>query len=108
MKLLLSGGSLYLDNTFFCFAEVGHGRTYLPAGQYSVGTEFSTAHGLDLPTVAGLGWIGADPECDIVLGRVRGRDALVPCALSLNRLLKRIAWCEFTASPVTLEVAHHD
>jgi hypothetical protein len=91
MKLTISNGALYTDNLFFCYAEAGNGRDSLRPGRYPVSTQFSHAHGRELPLAQNMGWIGDDPiECDLVLGRVRKGDALLPCSAHVVRLLSLV------------------
>ena len=55
-------------------------------------------------TSLGLGWIGASPECDIVLGGVRGRNGVIPSPSALGRLLALIEAKEDMGAIVMLEV----
>lgn len=105
MKLTLSGHSLYADNLFFCYAEAPHGRTALRPGRYPVSTQFSHAHGRELPLAQDLGWIGSDPDaCDLVLGRVRKGDALLPCSAHVGRLLALIEAASERGAATTLVI----
>lgn len=105
MKLTLSGHSLYADNLFFCYAEAPHGSSTLRPGRYPVSTQFSHAHGRELPLAQDLGWIGDDPDaCDIVLGRVRSGDALLPCSAHVGRLLAMLEAAEGRGQTVSLVI----
>lgn len=105
MKLTLAGQSLYADNLFFCYAEAPHGRTALRPGRYPVSTQFSHTHGRELPLAQDLGWIGDDPDaCDIVLGRVRSGDALLPCSAHVGRLLAMLEAAEGRGQTVSLVI----
>lgn len=105
MKLALTDGTIYADNLFFCYAETGNGRTTLRPGQYPVSTQFSHTHGRELPLAQDLGWIGDDPNaCDIVLGRVRKGNALLPCSAHVGRLLALVEAAENRGSSVTLVI----
>ena len=104
MKLLIEGGALYADNLFLCYAGAGNGRTDLPAGSYPVAPQYSHAFGTDLPNAAGLGWMGAGEQCDVVLGTVRGRDVVVPSSGSLRRLLALLETAEDRGQATTLVI----
>lgn len=110
MKLLITNGTLYADGLFYCYAGVPNGRNDLQPGRYPVTAQFSHAHGQDLPNAVGLGWIGpavrrdAD-QCDIVLGRVRGGDGVLPCASHVSRLLALLETAESRGSAVELVVS---
>lgn len=105
MKLVLDSGILYADNLFFSYAEAPHGRATLRPGRYSVSTQFSHAHGRELPLAQDLGWIGSDPaECDIVLGRVRSGNALLPCSAHVGRLLALIEAATERGAATTLVI----
>lgn len=104
MKLSIRDNTLYVDNIKVCFAEVGNGRPHIPVGRYQVVTEFSHTHGVTLPDAIGLGWIGASPGCDVVLGRVRGRNGVIPSRTDLGRVLAMIETAEDRGTNVFLEV----
>jgi len=104
MNLSIRDNTIYADNLKLCFCEAGNGRPNLPTGRYEVTTQFSHIHGRILPDAIGLGWIGASPECDIVLGGVRGRDGVIPSPSALGRLLALIEAKEDMGAAVTLEV----
>lgn len=105
MNLSVRDNTLYADNLKLCYCEAGNGRPNLPHGRYEVATQFSHVHGLILPDAIGLGWIGASPECDVVLGGVRGRNGVIPSPSALGRLLALIEAKEDMGAAVTLEVA---
>ena len=105
MKLTLAGRSLYADGLFFCYAEPSDGRTDLRLGRYPVSAQFSHSHGRELPLVQGIGWVGDDPAaCDLILGRVRSSDALLPCGAHVKRLLAMLEACEGRGQPVSLVI----
>lgn len=105
MKLTLVNTALYADNLFFCYAEAGHGRDDLQPGSYPLSTQFSHAHGRELPLATGLGWIGDDAAaCDIVVGRVRKDDALLPCSGHVKRLLAMLEAAEGRGQASTLVI----
>ena len=110
MKLSIEAGALYVDQLFFCYAGAGHERNALQPGRYPVATQFSHAHGQELPNAAGLGWIGpcidrAAAECDVILGRVRGSDGLLPCSAHVGRLLALLETAESRGQTVELVVS---
>lgn len=102
MKLTIENGTLFADNLFFCYCEPGNERNDIPAGAFKVTTTYSHKHGKDLPNVVGIGWVGADKECDIVLGRVRSGAGVMPCDAHLVRLLSLIEAAEDRGAKVTL------
>ena len=104
MNLSIRDNTIYADNLKLCFCEAGNGRPNLPHGRYEVVTQFSHVHDRILPDAIGLGWIGASPECDIVLGGVRGRNGVIPSPSALGRLLALIEAKEDMGAAVTLEV----
>ena len=105
MKLTLAGGTLYTDSMFFCYAETGNGRDSLRPGRHPVSTQFSHTHGRELPLVQDIGWIGDDPaECDLVLGRVRKGDALLPCSAHVGRLLALVEAASDRGQTVSLVI----
>lgn len=110
MMLLLDNRTLYADGLFFCYTEVSNGRDALQPGRYPVEAQYSHAHGQDLPRAAGLGWIGPasdrnGPQCDLVLGRVRAGDALLPCPTHVGRLLAMLETAEANGKTVELVVS---
>lgn len=109
MNLSIKDGILYVDNLRFCLAEAGNGREDLQPKRCQVSTQYSVAHKQELPHAFGLGWIGpatsADaPECDIVLGSVRSRQSLIPCASYVGRLLAILEVAEDAGKTVELVV----
>lgn len=104
MMLSLRDGFLYVDNLRFCFAEQGNGRPELPAGRYEVTAQYAHVHGKTLPDAVGLGWIGADRGCDIVLGSVRGRSGVVPQESLVSRLVAVLEEAQNRGKIVMLEV----
>jgi hypothetical protein len=104
MNLSIRDNMIYADNLKLCLCEAGNGRPNLPHGRYEVTAQFSHVHGRILPDAIGLGWIGASPECDIVLGGVRGRNGVIPSPSALGRLLALIEAKEDMGTTITLEV----
>jgi hypothetical protein len=105
MNMTIRDGALYVGDYFFCYAESGNGRQNLPAGQYEVINEFSHVHREPLLNAIGIGWIGAAPGCDIILGRVRGVRGLVPSRADLGRIIAMVETAtEQDGRTVTLEV----
>ena len=104
MNLSIRDGALYADNIFLCYCEAGNGRPNLPVGRYEVSTQYAHVHGKTLPDGVGLGWIGANRECDIVLGAVRGRNGVVPSPSSLGRLLALLEASEDLGKTISLVV----
>lgn len=104
MNLSIRDGMFYADNVFLCYCEAGNGRPDIPTGRYEVTTQYSHVHGKVLADAYDLGWVGADPVCDIVLGGVRGKNGVVPSPNSLGRLLALLEVAEGNGSAVWLEV----
>jgi len=105
MRLKISEGFLHADNIFLCYAGAGNGRPNLPTGHYPVAAQYAHVHGRTLADAVGLGWIGASPECDVVLGGVRGRSGVIPSQSAFTRFLAMLEDCEDRGESVTLEVA---
>lgn len=106
MKLTINNGVLHVDNLFFCYCEAGNGRFDLPDGTYKVTTTYSHHFGQDLPNAVGIGWIGADKECDLVLGRVRTGTGVLPCPGHVSRLLALLEADEDRGASATLVIEH--
>lgn len=109
MKLIVADGTLWADGLFFSYVEAGNGRANLPVGRYEVAAQYSHAHGKDLPNASGLGWVGPANDrhsapCDIVLGRVRKGDVLLPCANHVSRLLALIETAEDRGQAISLVI----
>ena len=109
MKLSIRDGALYADNLFFSYCEVTHGSDSLQPGRYEVEARYSHHHRQDLPHVDGIGWIGpanarTDTPCSLVLGRVRGRHAVVPCPTFVVRLLAMLEAADERGSSVSLVI----
>ena len=94
MKLSITSGALYIDNFYHSYVGYGNGRESLQLGRYPVSSQYSEVHGRDLPYVAGIGWIGDDQECDIVLGRVLANGTCLPCSTYVGKLIHRIVLAE--------------
>lgn len=104
MKLKIADHSLYVDNIFLCYAGAGNGRSDLQPGHYPVSTQYAHVHGKTLADAVGLGWIGADRGCDIVLGSVRGRSGVVPQESLVSRLVAVLEEAQNRGKIVMLEV----
>ena len=88
--MLIENGALYVGNHFYCYAEAGNGRPSIPTGRYAVTPEFSHVHGETLLDAIGCGWIGATSGCDIILGRVRNSNGVIPSKTDLGRVMHRV------------------
>ena len=105
MKLRIESGALYLNNKHFCLVRAGDGRNGIRSGSGKAYTKYSPEHGRVLAYSAEHGWLGASPECDIVLGRVRHRSGVLPCVAELDRLVWHLEEHEFgDGEPCTLTV----
>ena len=105
MKLLVDNGLLYANNVLCCRAEVKDGNPDQP-GRSAITPQFSHHHhGRDLLLVDGLGWLGADDACAIVVGRVvDGTGALLPCRIAETRLMNLINAVTDRGETATLEI----
>lgn len=104
MQFLIKGGSLYADNVFLCHCDAGNGRNDLSTGRYEVAAQYSHAHGRDLAHAYDLGWIGDERSCDVVLGRVRGRNGVIPSRNALGRVLGLLESCEYSGREASLVI----
>lgn len=95
MKLRIEHDTLFLNNQHFCWVEAGNGRGTIESGTGKVFTKYSPEHERVLAYSTAHGWIGAYPECDIVLGRVRHRTGLLPSVAELDRLVYHLEEHEF-------------
>lgn len=100
MRILIDNGVLFADGLYLCYARSGNARNNLDDGCYSVEIR-KDARG-PYVHVDGVGRVGADGgECDIVLGSVLGRDAVIPCSAFVERLL---ALVQSSKQPVVMEI----
>ena len=105
MKLSIQGNRVYLDNLMFAHAENKHGNGNEPfSGEAE--PRFSHHHSRELLHADGLGWVGADPTCAIVLGRVvRGDGSVMPCLVTEARLMGVANYATEQGKKITLEIA---
>lgn len=102
MRLRIDNGTLFADGLFLCYARSNHARSSLDDGCFTVEIRSDARGGDSYIHVDGIGRIGADAgECDLVLGSVLGRDALIPCAALVKRLF---ALVENATKPVVMEI----
>lgn len=104
MKLSIQGNRAYLDNLMFSHAEVkdGHGNKHF-SGEAE--PRFSHHHARELLHADGLGWVGADPSCAVVLGRVvRSDGSVMPCLVTEARLMGVANWTVEQGKKITLEI----
>ena len=95
MKLHIENGIMYAGGFIFCRVEAGNGRANIPLGSSEVEVQTATEHGsVPMALSDGHGWIGGLAGADIVVGRVVGRNGLVPCLSTQKRL---VALCESSA-----------
>ena len=104
MKLTIENGKLYLNNVRFSLAEELNGRGNLPVGKHSCEARYSHSHGVVLPHVESVGWIGSTTDCAIVLGEVRSGGGLLPCRNTVQRLVERIEIQTDTGGSVLMEI----
>lgn len=106
MKLEVVGNRLYVDQMLFCHCGVNHGD----GDTYFYGTvepRYSHSHGRELPIADGLGWLGGDASCAIVVGRViNGDGKVLPCKLTETRLMTLVNMSDELGMNISLEVKH--
>ena len=104
MKITVQGNRLYVDNLMFSHCEVKDGhRDKSFSGEAE--PRYSHAHGTELVHVDGLGWMGAQPSCDIVLGRVVKSDGgVLPCRVTEARLIGLVNYATEHGKRITLEI----
>ena len=104
MKLVIDGNRLYLDNIQFSHIEVKNGnRDKHFSGEAE--PRYSHHHGAELLHVDGLGWVGGQPSCDIVLGRVvSGTGDVIPCRTTEARLMGIVNFTTEQGKRITLEI----
>lgn len=104
MKLSIQGNRLYVDNLMFSHCEVKDGHGDKP---FSGTAEPRYAHsmGRELLHVDGLGWLGADHQCAIRVGRVvRSDGSVMPCSVTEARLMGVANWTVEQGKRITLEI----
>lgn len=108
MKLLIRGNSLFADNLLFSHVGVPNAqRDQFQPGSYEVTARYSHDFERDLPHADGLGWIGADAACAVVLGRVvDGHGQVLPCRVTEARLVGLLETLEERGGRCTLEINH--
>lgn len=104
MRLEIDHTAMYVDGLFLCYVGAGNGRGNIQPGRYACEATYSHAHGKNLVRVDGLGWLGASPECDVILGTVRNRDDVIPCPGFEKRILALVETAQDYGSPVELVV----
>lgn len=106
MKLTINGNRLYCDNLMFSHVEVRDGN-----GDKSFSGEveprYSHHAGRELLHIDGLGWMGADPQCSIRVGRVvRSDGSIMPCVVTEARLMGMANFATEQGKRITLEIEH--
>ena len=100
MRLLIDNGVLFADGLYLCYARSGNARNNLDDGCYSVEIR-KDAHRAYIH-IDGVGRVGADgSKHDIVLGRVLGRNELLPSEDLVTRLF---ALVEKSPTPIVMEI----
>lgn len=89
MKLTLVHGSLYIDQLKFCKYEVKHDTRLIP-GKYPSEVRYAHHFGKPLPFLDGIGWLGSDAGCQIIVGQVRSKNGLIPDGHLVRVLVGRI------------------
>jgi hypothetical protein len=79
MRFEIDDRAIYVDGLFLCYVGAGNGCSTIRSGYYPLEATYSHAHRKNLVRADGLGWVGASAEHDIVVGRVRNRDDVIPC-----------------------------
>mgnify|MGYP000326564644 CR=1 FL=1 len=104
MILEINNGVLYVDNVRFSLARLTDGSKDVRLETREVRTQYSHNHGRVLPIADGLGWLGADDLCAVVVGDVRGSNGAIPCLATEHRLVARIEAAEEFGVPVLIEI----
>lgn len=104
MKLSIQGNRLYVDNLMFSHAEIRDGhRDKSFTGE--VEPRYAHAVGRELLHADGLGWVGADSQCAIRVGRVvRSDGEVIPCQLTEARLMGVANFVAEQGKRITLEI----
>ena len=104
MKIAIQGNRLYVDNYHFSHCEVKDGNGHKPfSGEAE--PRYSHAHGEELIHVNGLGWLGGQPSCNVVLGRVvQGDGSVIPCRVTEARLMGIANYATENGKRITLEI----
>lgn len=105
MKLHIDNGLMYCDGLLFCRVEAGNGRSRIPLGVSGVEVRTATEHGgVPMAWTDSHGWIGGLAGCDIVVGRVLGRNGVIPCLSFQHRITSLVERATDNGRRVTLEV----
>lgn len=104
MKLTIQGNRLYADNYILSHCEVKDGhRDKSFSG--TAEPRYSHAVGRELLHADGLGWVGADSGCAIVVGRVvRSDGEVMPCLVTEARLIGVANYATEQGKRITLEI----
>lgn len=104
MKISVTGNRMYVDNYILSHCEVKDGhrdKSFSGAAE----PRYSHHAGRELLHADGLGWVGADSGCAIVVGRVvRGDGEVMPCKLTEARLLGMANYATEHGKRITLEI----
>lgn len=100
MKVTFSEGVCRVDNVKFGY----YNGTDLLAGTYDLEARYSHKHGRVLPHADGLGWIGSDPDCAIIIGKVRNRADVLPDGHLVRVLTAHIEAADESGIKVLAEV----
>lgn len=105
MKLVIDGNRLYLDGLMFSHVGVKNGHRDKHFSGEAEPRYSHHHHGSELLHVDGLGWVGGQPSCDIVLGRVvQGDGSVIPCRTTEARLMWIANWTVEQGKRITLEI----
>lgn len=105
MKLHIENGVIYRNGLMFCRAEAGNGRSRIPGGVSKVEVLTATEHGtVPMAYAEHHGWLGGLSGCDIVVGRVVGRNGLIPCLSTQKHLVELCELAADIGEQVILEV----
>ena len=104
MKFTVSGNRLYSNNVIFSHIQI---KPELTKSSYKANPQYSHNRERDLVFVDGLGWMGGDDECDIVVGRVVNSEGkVIPCRLTENRMMIIANLAEDSGANLMIEVEH--
>ena len=104
MKLTIQGNRLYVDNFMFSYVEVKDGHGDKPFNG-EVEPRYSHHAGRELLHVDGFGWLGADSQCAIRVGRVvRSDGEVMQCVVTEARLMGVANYATEQGKRITLEI----
>ena len=106
LHITIENEHVFVNNVYFCRAGIGKDRERLKPLHGEARTEYSHTFHKVMVKVDGLGLIGAEDTCDVVLGNVRGPDGVIPCQATAERLVYFVDQAETSGRTATVEVTY--